>query len=225
MLYTTSSRVAGGSGPEPTEVLSGFHDTQARLKHLYNRANTDTKNRLKTCRVEYDRLRALSPLAGRISRADLPVRFVHNDAKLDNVLVDINTSEILCVIDLDTTMPGLAVHDFGDLVRSAVTGRPEDETDLDRVVVRESTFHDLATGYLEGAAGWIDLSERSKLIDGAIVITFEQTLRFLEDYLAGDCYFPVDDDGHNLRRARAQLRLLEQLLVLEEDLRRIIDKV
>lgn len=217
--------VTEGAGPGLAEVLPGFHNTRARLEMLIAGANNDTVRRLESCRAEFDRLIGLAPLASRLTRVEMPIRFVHNDAKLDNVLVDINTGEVLCVIDLDTTMPGLAVHDFGDLVRSAVTGRPEDETDLDRIVVRESTFHDLATGYLEGAAGWIDLSERSKLVDGAFVITYEQTLRFLEDYLAGDCYFPVDDDGHNLRRARAQLRLLEQLLVSEEDLRRIIDNV
>jgi hypothetical protein len=122
-------------------------------------------------------------------------------------------------------MPGLAVHDFGDLVRSAVTGRPEDEPDLDRIVVRETAFRDLATGYLEGAAGWLENNERSRLIDGAVVITYEQALRFLVDYLDGDLYFTIDDPEHNLRRARAQLRLLEGLLDSEYDLRRCVDKL
>jgi UTP-glucose-1-phosphate uridylyltransferase len=218
-------QIAEGSGPELKEILPGFHDTPARLSTLYNRGDEDAFDRLVTCRAEYDRLVGLSSLADRLSPADQPVRIVHNDAKLDNVLVDTDTGEVLCVIDLDTVMPGLAVHDFGDLVRSAITGFPEDEPDLDRINVRESAFSDLATGYLEGAAEWIEESERSKLLDGAIVITYEQALRFLADYLAGDSYFPVDETTHNLRRARAQLRLLEKLLITEDDLRRKLDNI
>ena len=110
----------------------------------------------------------------------------------------------------------------GDLVRSAVTGRPEDEPDLQRIVVREAVFTDLATAYLEGANPWIDDRERTQLVDGALVITFEQALRFVTDYLVGDAYYPIDDDEHNLRRARAQLRLLDALLAHEDDLRSIV---
>jgi len=215
--------VAEGEGPELREVLPGFHDTPARLTALYNRAEADAFGRLENCRVEFDRLDGLAPLAGRLPPAGQPTRLVHNDAKLDNVLVDTGTGEALCVVDLDTVMPGLAVHDFGDLVRFAVTGRPEDEPDLDRVVVRVPAFRDLAAGYLEGSAEWLNDSERSRLVDGVIVITFEQAVRFLADYLDGDSYFPVDDAEHNLCRARAQLRLLEELLAVEDELRRLID--
>jgi aminoglycoside phosphotransferase (APT) family kinase protein len=153
------------------------------------------------------------------------MRWVHNDAKLDNVLVDDAMGEALCVVDLDTVMPGLAAHDFGDLVRTAVSGCREDEPDLDRITVREGTFRDLAAGYLEGSAGWLTPWDRSRLIDGALVLTYEQALRFLTDYLAGDRYYPVVDPEHNLRRARAQLRLLEVILRLEGDLRSIVDKL
>jgi len=215
--------VAAGSGPEPTVILPGFHDTAARLANLRLVADVDARGRLTACRTATDRLVELAPLAGRLAAGDLPVRLVHNDAKLDNVLVDDGTGEALCVVDLDTVMPGLAAHDFGDLVRSTVTGRPEDEPDLDRVVIREATFRDLVAGYLEGAEGWISTAERSWLVTGAIVITYEQALRFLADHLAGDTYYPVDEPGHNLRRARAQLRLLEELLAAEDDLRRCLD--
>jgi CTP:molybdopterin cytidylyltransferase MocA len=217
--------VAEGAGPKVSEILPGFHDTPGRLAALYNRAEADPIGRLANCRVEFDRLDELAPLARRLSPASQPTRLVHNDAKLDNVLVDVNTGEALCVVDLDTVMPGLAVHDFGDLVRSAVTGRPEDEPDLDLVVVRVPAFRDLTMGYLEGSAEWLDEQERSMLVDGGVAITYEQALRFLTDYLAGDSYFPVDDAEHNLRRARAQLRLLEGLLVADDELRRIIDDI
>jgi len=215
--------VTVGSGPEPKAILPGFHDIPARLANLRASARADCHGRLASCHPEVERLVELAPLADDLSFGGLPVRLVHNDAKLDNVLVDANTGEALCVVDLDTVMPGPAVHDFGDLVRSTVTGRPEDEIDLGRIVVSEATFHCLAAGYLEGAAGWITDAERSRLVDGVLAITYEQTLRFLGDYLAGDTYYTIDEPGHNLRRARAQLRLLEELLVSRFDLQRYID--
>ncbi len=153
------------------------------------------------------------------------IRWVHNDAKLDNVLVDEETGEALCVVDLDTVMPGRAAHDFGDLVRSAVSGLPEDEADLGRIGVRDDVFRELAAGYVDGSSGWLTAHERSKLVDGAIVITYEQALRFLADFLDGDRYYPVEDKEHNLRRTRAQLRLLEALLRSEDNLRLIVDQV
>jgi len=212
--------VTEGRGPEPRDILPGFHDTPSRLAFMQTAADRDTEGRLAACHDEFARLRELAPLADRLPPDRLPLRFVHNDAKLDNVLVDARTGEALCVVDLDTVMPGLAPHDFGDLVRSAVTGRPEDEPDLDRVTIGEARFLDLAAGYLEGAADWIADDERAALVDGALVITYEQALRFLADHLAGDPYYLVDDPEHNLRRARAQLRLLSGMLAAEVDLRR-----
>ncbi len=214
--------VAEGKGPKLKETLPGFHDTPARLEALRSAAAFDSKDRLEACRQEYDRLVALAALADSLPPDSLPIRPVHNDAKLDNVLVDANSGEALCIIDLDTTMPGFAPHDFGDLIRSAVTGCPEDEPDLERVVIRKEVFHDLAAGYLEGSKGWLTEDERMRLVEGAIVITYEQALRFLADHFAGDVYYRIDEAGHNLRRARAQLHLLEQLLISENDLRRIV---
>ncbi len=214
--------VAEGEGPNPVEVLPGFHDTPARLAAFRGAVARDTAGRLAGCRPEVDRLEALSHLAHRLAKADLPVRPVHNDAKPDNVLVDASTGAPLCVVDLDTVMPGLAPLDFGDLVRSSVTGKPEDEADLDTITVRMDVFRDLAEGYLEGAADWITDAERDHLMDGALVITWEQAARFLADHLDGDPYYPVDDAGHNLRRTRAQLRLLEALLESEQELRRLV---
>jgi hypothetical protein len=210
--------VAGGEGPEPVMVLPGFHDTRARIAALRESAGTDREGRMDECRLECERLLDLADLADRLTDRGLPTRCVHNDAKLDNVLVDETTGEALCVVDLDTVMPGLAAHDFGDLIRSAVSGRAEDEPDLETISVREEVFRDLAEGYLEGASSWITADERGALVDGAIVLTFEQAVRFLADFLDGDSYFRVDDPAHNLRRARAQHRLLEDLLAREADL-------
>ncbi len=217
--------VASGSGPEPIEVLPGFHDVTARLAAFQTAAHADNQDRLAACRVEVEVLRGQLSRVSRLHNESLPIRLVHNDAKLDNVLVDKASGEALCVIDLDTVMPGFCIHDFGDLVRSAVTGCPEDEAELDRIHIRESTFRDLCTGYLEGASGWIGDHERSCLLDGAILITFEQALRFVTDYLKGDPYYPVNDGEHNLRRTRAQIALLEELVELENDLRKIINDI
>jgi NDP-sugar pyrophosphorylase family protein len=212
--------LATGDDPEPVAVLPGFHDTARRRDAFLHSAAADPHARGSTCADETDRLTSLSSLADRMQ--GLPSRFVHNDTKLDNVLVDRTTGEVLCVIDLDTVMPGLAAHDFGDLVRSAVTGRPEDEPDASRIEVRMEAFEALVSGYLEGAGSWISEGERESLVDGAIVIAFEQSLRFVTDYLEGDVYFRVDDPEHNLRRTRAQLRLLECLLDHEEELRAVV---
>ncbi|MGD9547936.1 MAG: phosphotransferase [Candidatus Krumholzibacteriia bacterium] len=214
--------VARGRGPELRETIPGFHDTPARLAALEGAAEADVQGRLKGCRGEWERLLGLGHLAGRLGGSGLPLRPVHNDAKPDNVLVDTGTGEALCVIDLDTVMPGIAPLDFGDLVRAAVTGRPEDEPDPARIALREVVFRELAGGYLAGAWEWITPAERAALVDGALVITYEQALRFLTDHLSGDVYYRITESGHNLRRARAQLRLLDLLLDGEQDLRAIV---
>ncbi len=212
--------LAAGEGPEPFSVIPGFHDTPARHASFVQMLESDPRGRRHRCSEACDRLARASSLAEGL--VGLPVRFVHNDAKLDNVLVDRESGRVLCAIDLDTVMPGLAAHDFGDLVRSAVTGRPEDEADLEQLDVRLEVFECLARGYLEGARDWITPGERASLVDGALAITFEQALRFLTDYLEGDVYYRVDDEGHNLRRARAQIRLLDRLLDRETELRAIV---
>jgi len=215
--------VAEGNGPRPKEILKEFHDTPSRLDSLKKAGYCDPVNRLKNCRHQYNRLLELAGLAERISPGNQPPRLVHNDAKLDNVLVDEVDGRALCVVDLDTVMPGLAAHDFGDLVRSSVTGRPEDESDPDKIQVRRTVYSTLAVGYLQGAADWIDQSEKVSLADGVLAITYEQAIRFLTDFLEGDRYYQVQDSAHNLRRARAQLQLLEKLLEAEPFLRSCIE--
>ncbi len=136
-------------------------------------------------------------------------RVTHNDTKLNNVLLDDATGEGLCVIDLDTVMPGYALTDFGDLARSAASRAAEDERDLARVRVDPALFAALAQGFVRGAGASLAASERAELTLGARFMTLLIGSRFLADHLRGDRYFRVHHAGHNLERARAQLALLE----------------
>jgi Ser/Thr protein kinase RdoA (MazF antagonist) len=138
-------------------------------------------------------------------------RPTHNDAKMANVLFDAASGEALCVVDLDTVMPGLALHDFGDLARSAVSDSDEDERELGRVAVRLPFYAALVQGFSDGAAEALSPAERQLLATGARVIVYEQSVRFLADHLDGDRYYKVERSGHNLDRARAQLALLASL--------------
>jgi aminoglycoside phosphotransferase (APT) family kinase protein len=201
--------------PRLFETIPAFHDTPARLAALERVAGRDPAGRLASCRAELAALlerRALaSALALRLAKGELAERPVHNDAKLANVLFDQATGEALAVVDLDTVMPGLALHDFGDLARSAVSDSAEDEVDLDKVAVRVPVFQALASGFAEGAGDCLSPTELSLLATAAEVVTYEQAARFLTDHLAGDPYYRIERPGHNLDRARAQLRLLDRL--------------
>jgi aminoglycoside phosphotransferase (APT) family kinase protein len=202
-------------GPPLCETIVGFHDTPSRLVAFEGAVAADRVGRAASCRAEIDALlarRALaSALADPAARGEIPVRPTHNDAKIANVLFDERTGEALCVVDLDTVMPGLSLHDFGDLARSGVSDSDEDERDLSRVLVRVPVFEALARGFVEGAGKALSAAERSLLVTGAEVIVYEQAIRFLGDYLDGDSYYRTTRPGHNLDRARTQIRLLEGL--------------
>jgi Ser/Thr protein kinase RdoA (MazF antagonist) len=152
----------------------------------------------------------------------VPSRIAHNDAKLSNVLFDERSDEPLCVVDLDTVMPGSALYDFGDLVRSVTSPTLEDEEDLSRVCVRVPMFEALARGYFKAAGAVLIPVERDLLAFAGRLITLEQAVRFLTDHLEGDRYYRIARPGHNLIRARTQLRLLESLTEREGELKEII---
>jgi hypothetical protein len=214
--------------PEPPlhETIPGFHDTPGRLAAFEQRVAADRVSRGAGCRAEVAALLGRRPLAaalaGPAARGEIPVRPTHNDAKIANVLFDEETGEALCVVDLDTVMPGLSLHDFGDLARSTVSDSDEDEPDLSRVSVRIPVFAALARGFVDGAGGALSPAERSLLVTGAEVIVYEQALRFLGDHLDGDRYYRTTRPGHNLDRARTQIRLLEGLEAAGPELRRIV---
>ncbi len=209
-----------------TRRFPSFHDTEARVRAL----ERVTRGRPRGARRRVpgrDRGAARPPPARRGARVTrrgrcIAERPVHNDAKIANVLFDDASGEALAVIDLDTTMPGLAAHDFGDLVRSSVSDSAEDERDLARVAVRLEVFAALATGFLEGTGGALSAGERAQLVTGARVIVYEQAVRFLADHLDGDRYYRIARPSHNLDRARAQLQLLASLESASPELERIV---
>jgi Ser/Thr protein kinase RdoA (MazF antagonist) len=207
-------------------TIPGFHDTAARVRALERVAAEDPAGRAGACRAEIeallDRRRLAGALCGPAAAGGLPERPVHNDAKIANVLFDAASGEALAVVDLDTTMPGLVAHDFGDLARSSVSDSAEDEPDLARVKVRTRVFAALAEGYLAGIGDAILPAERERLATGAHVIVYEQAVRFLADHLGGDRYYRTSRPGHNLDRARAQLALLSSLESVGAELERIM---
>ena len=199
--------------PEP---IPGFHDFDARSAAFDRSVAADTAGRGAAVRDEIRAMRdaregvraALPPAA----LGALPRRLVHNDCKLDNVMFDDASGEALCVVDLDLVMPGSVLFDFGDLVRTAASPAAEDERDLSRVRPDPALFDALAGGYLEGAGAILDAEEVAGLALAGPLITLETAMRFLADHLDGDVYFRIGRAGHNLDRARAQLRLAEMLL-------------
>ena len=201
--------------PPLHETIPGFHDTPSRLVAFEQAVAADRVRRVASCRAEVeallDRRDLATALAEPAARGEIPVRATHNDAKIANVLFDERTGEAICVVDLDTVMPGLAPYDFGDLARSTVSDSEEDERDLSRVSVRVPVFEALARGFAEGAGCALSPAERRLLVIGAKVIVYEQAIRFLGDHLDGDRYYRTTRPGHNLDRARTQIRLLEGL--------------
>ena len=150
-------------------------------------------------------------IATSLVSAELPERVTHNDTKLNNVLLDDDTGEGICVIDLDTAMPGLVAYDFGDMVRTMTCSAAEDERDLSEVAMDFELFDAALRGYLEGAGSFLTEREHKSLIIGAKLIVFEQGIRFLSDHLAGDAYYKVSRPGQNLDRCRTQFKLLESI--------------
>lgn len=219
-------QVADLPPPALHETIPGFHDTAARLRALEQAVAADAVGRVAASRQEVEAIldrRALgNALDDRVADGELQIRPTHNDAKIANVLFDENTGEPLCVVDLDTVMPGLALHDFGDMVRSMASDSAEDEPDASRVAARVPVFEALARGFSEAAGDGLSSVERSLLPEGALVITLEQAARFLTDHLQGDTYYRVSREGHNLDRTRTQVRLVESLESHDPEIRRIV---
>ena len=213
--------------PPLVETIPGFHDTPARQRALLAAYRDDPLGRAAELGAERAFVEARAELAGQCARlaeqGALPRRVTHNDAKLDNVLLDAADGGALCVVDLDTVMPGYLGYDFGDLVRTVVCVGAEDERDLSRLGLRLENLTALGRGYLDPLSGLLEPQERATLIDGAHWIILELGMRFLTDHLLGDGYFKVERPGHNLDRARAQFQLLRELERQREAMLRAFD--
>ena len=159
-----------------------------------------------------------------LRKEEIPERITHYDTKINNVLIDDLTGEGLCVIDLDTVMPGVAVYDFGDAVRAAAAIASEDETDLTKVGFSMEKFELLAEGYLSVAKEFLTATEIDHLAFAAKLVTFTVGLRFIADHLAGDVYFKTFREGHNLDRARTQLKMVADMESRFDEMKAIIDK-
>ena len=200
--------------PEPRleEIIPRFHDTPDRLRQLDEAAARDVKGRLAEVGEEMKFVDSWRGRAGRIvelmARGDIPERVTHNDTKINNVLVSPSGESV--VIDLDTTMPGSALFDFGDMVRTSTAAAAEDERDLSKVGSRRDYFEALVKGYLEGAK-FLNEAEKANLVFAGMLSTFEVGIRFLADYLAGDTYFHVACADHNLARARNQFQMVRSI--------------
>ena len=197
--------------PQLHETIPGFHNTPQRLEALKRAVEADVLGRAEAAKREIGFALERESVTRLLVEAGLPERVTHNDTKINNVLLDERTGEGVCVIDLETVMPGLAPFDFGDMVRTMTCRAAEDERDLFLVRMEMGMFEALARGYLSMAGGFLTGAEKEKLAEAGRVITLEQGIRFLADYLEGDKYFKVHRAGQNLDRARAQFRLVESL--------------
>ncbi|MFY7953484.1 MAG: phosphotransferase [Armatimonadaceae bacterium] len=215
-------------GERLVETIPGFHHTPRRYAAFLETLERDPVGRCADCRPEIDAVLShagwLSDLQTAWDNGLLAERIVHNDAKVANVLFDSDTGEGLAVIDLDTVMPGLAAHDFGDLVRSTGCAAAEDETDLAKVFLDRGLFDALASGFLVGTGDLLTDAEVASLVPGAKTIVLEQAIRFLTDHIDGDRYFRIHRPNHNLDRARTQLALLGSILECEDELNAIVRK-
>lgn len=207
--------------PRLHDTIPDFHHTPKRFAAFEAALAADTCNRAGLAQPEIQFALASRPLASLLLEARLPERVTHNDTKLNNVLLDDATGEGICVIDLDTVMPGLALYDFGDMVRTTTSPAKEDERDLTQVHMQFPMFEALVRGYL-AAADYLTPAEKRLLPAAGKVITFEIGLRFLTDFLAGDTYFKVHRENHNLDRCRTQFKLVESIARQEEEMNRLI---
>ena len=200
--------LAGYAGPPLHETIPGFHDTLTRVRALEQALDSDPSERAGEPRVEQlvAELMEWRELAHALDGASRGI--AHNDAKLANVLLDAATGEPRCVVDLDTVMPGLPLHDIGDLIRSTAASAPEDAPDPAMVVVRPDVVAAAARGFVEGAGDALARRDRELIATAAAVMAFEQSVRFLTDYLEGDVYYRTTRPGQNLDRARTQAALV-----------------
>ena len=210
------------------ETIKNFHYTPARYENFLKAVDADIKGRKAVCEKEIgfvtDRKADTHKLTDLIAEGILPLRVTHNDTKLNNVLFDVNTDKGICVIDLDTIMPGLSLYDFGDSIRSGANKAAEDEADLSKVGIDLELFEVYVDGFLSETAESLNDAEIENLAFGAKLMTFECGIRFLTDYLEGDVYFRTTHAEHNIVRARNQFKLVADMEAHMDEMNAIVAK-
>lgn len=197
------------------ETIPRFHDTPNRLENFKKAVSDDKLGRVSLVKEEIDfalsREKDCAYLMNKLANGELPLRVTHNDTKLNNVLIDRKTQKGICVVDLDTIMPGLCANDFGDSIRFGASTALEDEPDTSIVHFDLELFEIYTKGYLEVTSGILTDEERKSLVWGAKLMTLECGIRFLTDYLNGDTYFKINRENQNLDRARTQFKLVYEM--------------
>ena len=212
-----------------TETIPHFHDTPDRFRIFREAIAADRATRLENVRDEVERYLAheqeADALHKLLRKGQIPLRVTHNDTKLTNVMLDDTTHEPLCVIDLDTVMPGLAAHDYGDAIRFGASTAAEDETDLSKVEMSLEMYEAFTEGFLGACGDRLTEKEIETLPLGAKLMTLECGVRFLTDYLNGDTYFAISRPDQNLDRARTQLKLVEDMEKKWDEMNAVIAKL
>lgn len=197
------------------EILPGFHDTPSRYLSLEEAVRTGNRERIKESERELawllSRREQAGILAAGLADGSLPLRVTHNDTKLNNIMMDAKTGKGICIIDLDTVMPGSALYDYGDSIRFGASTAAEDEIELGRISCSLELFEAYTRGFLKGCRGILTEREKELFVRAAWTITLEQGVRFLTDYLLNDPYYKTGYPAHNLDRARAQLALVRDM--------------
>ncbi len=209
------------------ETIPDFHHTRKRFAALQKAINSDHYNRAREAKAEIlfalKREPIVDVILDAMARKRIPERVTHNDTKFNNVMLDVTTGEAMCVVDLDTVMPGCVLYDFGDMVRTTTSPTLEDEPDLSKVKMQMPMFRQLAKGYLSTAGGFLTKAEKSHIAFSGKLITFETGMRFLTDFLSGDSYFRTHRPGHNLDRCRTQFKLVESIERQEQAMQKYVD--
>lgn len=210
------------------ETIEKFHDTVDRFAKFRAAVKADICGRAAAVQPEItfvlEREVFAHTLMDLLAAGELPLRVTHNDTKLNNIMIDDTTGKGICVIDLDTVMPGLSVNDFGDSIRFGASTAAEDEVDLAKVSCDLHLFEVYVKGFIEGCAGALTKTELDLLAIGARMMTFECGMRFLTDYLEGDHYFKIHRENHNLDRCRTQFCLVADMEAKEKEMQEIVAK-
>ncbi|MCD7817474.1 MAG: aminoglycoside phosphotransferase family protein [Lachnospiraceae bacterium] len=210
------------------ETIENFHNTPDRFRKFKAALEADVCGRAAgipdDIHFVLERRELTHVLSDQMEAGILPLRVTHNDTKLNNIMIDNETGKAICVIDLDTVMPGLSLYDFGDAIRFGASTAAEDERDLEKVSCSLHLYELYVKGFIEGCAGSLTEAELDMLPMGAILMTFECGMRFLTDYLEGDHYFKIHRPGHNLDRARTQFRLVADMEEKLPRMKEIVDK-